>query len=162
MPQRAQRVCGNPGCGRLCSNGYCDAHAASSPRAVRRRQFDAQRGSAHARGYGRRWERLRKMVLTRDPLCMIQTLCGRGLDRPGEAPHLPALSTEADHVVPRPHGDDSMVNLQGACHACHSRKTATADSGFAGGRGVGFCKPSLPADRREQTNTPKRKMNSGF
>jgi len=128
MPQRAQRVCGKPGCGRLCTSGYCDAHAASSPRAVRQCLLDALRGSAHARGYGRRWERLRKMVLARDPLCMIQKLCGRGLDRPGEPAHLPALSTVADHIVSRPKGDDSMENLQGVCRRCHGHKTATNDS----------------------------------
>lgn len=70
------------------------------------------------------------MVLARDPLCRIAVLCG------GLAP-----STDADHVVPRRlGGDDTMENLQGACHACHSYKTAIFDSRFAQGKkkeGVG-------------------------
>lgn len=61
------------------------------------------------------------MILARDPLCRIAILCD------GSAP-----STEADHIVPRARGgDDSMENLQGACRACHSHKTATEDSTFA-------------------------------
>jgi 5-methylcytosine-specific restriction endonuclease McrA len=72
------------------------------------------------------------MVLARDPLCKIEQLCGSGPRRDGEPERLPAPSTDADHVVPRSAGgEDTMENLQGACHACHSWKTATQDSNFA-------------------------------
>lgn len=61
------------------------------------------------------------MVLARDPVCKIGILCG-GM----------ALATEADHIVPKSKGGtDLMANLQGACHACHSHKTATQDTAFA-------------------------------
>lgn len=110
MPQRAKQVCGAPGCGAL----DCTAHAG--------RKAPADLGPRQPRLYDRRrWrDRLRRLVIARDSLCRIQVLCGRGVDR------LPALSTEVDHIVPRSRGgDESMANLQGACKACHSHKTAS-------------------------------------
>ena len=85
------------------------------------RPYDDRRGSAAKRGYGRTWQRLRVMILHRDPTCKIAKLCE------GRAP-----STEVDHIIPRSRGgDDSPENLQGACQPCHSHKTATEDSTFA-------------------------------
>lgn len=64
------------------------------------------------------------MVLARDPLCMIQKLCGRGLDRSGEPKHLPAPSTVGDHKIRLSRGGDwSLQNGQGACAPCHNWKT---------------------------------------
>ena len=52
------------------------------------------------------WERRRKRILERDPICKV---CDN------------ALSTIADHIVP---GDDhSYENLQGICDPCHREKT---------------------------------------
>lgn len=65
------------------------------------------RPSAAKRGYGRRWQRLRLMVLSRDPICVK---CN-------------SPSEEVDHIIPKPNGDDSMDNLQGLCKSCHSSKT---------------------------------------
>lgn len=77
------------------------------PRAHRPRD---DRPSPSKRGYGRRWQRLRMMVLRRDPICRW--------------PGCIETSTDADHIVPKSEGgDDSMGNLQGMCHAHHSRKT---------------------------------------
>jgi 5-methylcytosine-specific restriction endonuclease McrA len=43
-----------------------------------------------------------------------------------------AVSVEVDHIIPREAGGSEFEeNLQGACHACHSWKTATQDSKFA-------------------------------
>ena len=68
------------------------------------------RPSPSKRGYGRRWQRLRMMVLRRDPICTV--------------PGCIESSTDADHIVPKSQGgDDSMENLQGMCHGHHSRKT---------------------------------------
>ncbi len=75
-----------------------------------------RRPSAAARGYDRRWQRLRKMVLARDPVCKA---CGR------------EVSEHADHIQAKAAGgSDSLDNLQGLCAGCHSRKTATQDGGF--------------------------------
>jgi 5-methylcytosine-specific restriction endonuclease McrA len=68
-------------------------------------------------------QRTRPYILARDPLCKIAILCE------GRAP-----STDADHVIPaelyvaQHNGDASYfydaANLQGACHADHTAKTA--------------------------------------
>lgn len=103
--------CRHRGCPQLVSGGgYCQTHAkdARSP---------DRRESAHRRGYGRRWKRLRDWMLSRRPFCAIPG-CGR-----------PA--TDLDHIVPRAEGGtDDPDNLQPLCKACHSRKTAAEDKGF--------------------------------
>jgi 5-methylcytosine-specific restriction endonuclease McrA len=68
-------------------------------------------------------KRTQPAVLARDPFCKIGKLCG------GDAP-----STDADHIIPAAeyvakHGGDQryffdLNNLQGACHADHTAKTA--------------------------------------
>lgn len=62
-------------------------------------------------------------ILARDPMCKVAVLCG------GRAP-----STDVDHIIPAEgyvamHGGDACYffdenNLQGACHADHTAKTA--------------------------------------
>jgi 5-methylcytosine-specific restriction protein A len=120
MPQKALNICREPGCGALCAGSRCAKHASRAPQ----RLYDERRGSAAKRGYGRRHEKWRSMILARDPLCMIQKLCGRGLNRPGEPWHLPAPSTVADHIVQLDQGGDwSLQNGQGCCKPCHDWKT---------------------------------------
>lgn len=124
MPRRAPRPCSHPGCPNLVrepGERYCAEH-----RAQHTRQYDRDRGSAAARGYGARWRRLRTMVLARQPICADPF--GIHAAR-GEV----VASTDVDHIVPRRRGGrDTMENLQGLCHECHSRKTATQDGGFGG------------------------------
>ncbi len=89
-------------------------------RVAYQRMYDSQRVSPSKRGYGRRWQRLRKMVLARD--CGICRRCG---EPAGESAHV-------DHIVPRSQGgQDTMENLETLCHPCHSRKTATQTAGSA-------------------------------
>lgn len=71
------------------------------------------------------WLRLRKMVLAKDPICVI---CER------------AASTVADHKKPFRTGRteqeqwelfcDLENNLQGVCKPCHDRRTAEECGGF--------------------------------
>lgn len=114
MPWAPKRPCPVSGCPQLLDRGQsrCARHLAAEQRAV-----DQRRGSAASRGYGHTWRKLRLLVLRRDPVCTIGKICG------GTAP-----STEVDHIVPkRAGGEDREDNLQGACKACHSWKTATED-----------------------------------
>lgn len=100
MPWAAQSVCSHAGCFELTTKGSCGHHEA-------KRQDN--RASSSARGYGRRWRKLRILILHRDPICRI---CKR------------APSTDVDHIIPkREGGEDSAQNLQGVCHSCHSHKT---------------------------------------
>jgi 5-methylcytosine-specific restriction enzyme A len=105
MPTAMKRSCLYPGCGQAQEQGgYCPAHAHLRPLPP----SEAQRGSPSARGYGRRWQQLRMMVLRAHPACVV---CGE-----------PA--TDVDHITPkRQGGQDTADNLQPLCHACHSSKT---------------------------------------
>ncbi len=61
-----------------------------------------------------RWKRVRRMVLSRQPLCVdpLSRHVGR-----------PVAATEVDHVVPRLDAPDlaySLENLRGVCKPCHA------------------------------------------
>lgn len=74
---------------------------------------DDGRPSAAGRGYGAAWRKLRRMVLNRDPLCVKCKANGKLV-----------YASEADHIIPKSRGGrDSLVNLQGLCKRCHSKKT---------------------------------------
>ncbi len=109
MPKRPPTLCCKPGCGALTTSRFCHAHASEE-----KREIDKNRPNAAARGYcSAKWKRLRKLILHRDPICKI---CQK------------QLSTDVDHIVDKAIGGmDSMDNLQGLCHNCHSQKT-----GFVG------------------------------
>lgn len=112
-PRRPLRPCGRPGCPKLTRDRLCPACAAEE-----RRRYDHQRGTAAARGYGARWQRESAEFLQQHPWCID---CG-------------APSAEVDHEVP--HRGDMVLfwdksNWRPRCKTCHSRKTATRDSGFA-------------------------------
>ena len=69
-----------------------------------------QQPSAIMLGYDAVWEKLRRLVKVRDPICVV---CGR---RP---------TRDIDHILPKTQGGtDDLTNLQGLCKSCHSRKTA--------------------------------------
>ena len=110
MPWKPDAPCRVPGCPGLGSGGYCARHKTerAERRAATAAAHDAKRGSAHARGYDKRWQRLRLMVLREEVVCRV---CGM-------------LATDVDHIVPKSQGGtDARENLQALCHADHSRKT---------------------------------------
>ena len=81
-------------------------------------QRDAERGSAHARGYDAAWRRVRLAVLADEPLCRF---CA--------AAALVVPAVEVDHID----GDsqhNARSNLRPLCRPCHSRRTAR-DQGIA-------------------------------
>lgn len=123
MTAVAKRICGEPGCSLLADKRFCTKH----DRDVRQ-EYDRNRKNDPYRAIYQtaQWKRLRRYILGRDPLCRIGVLC---VERQGHA--MP--SQVADHIVPMRRGGDAWdeANLQGACKACHDRKTATEDSEFA-------------------------------
>lgn len=124
MPFAPPKPCVHPGSPNLTTNTYCEQH--QGHRKIQREQFDSRRGSAASRGYGRLWQAVRLRILARDPVCV----------NPFNLENHLVVSTDVDHRIPRSRGgDESDENLRGVCHSCHSRKTATEDSGFAGGEG---------------------------
>lgn len=121
-PMRARRLCAYPGCSELVrgSDRYCDAHDKEL-----RREFEKNRPTATQRGYGYRWQKLRKMVLNEEPVCP---------DPYGLHPGQVVATSEVDHITPkRSGGDDSRDNLQALCKGCHSHKTAVEDGGWGKG-----------------------------
>jgi 5-methylcytosine-specific restriction protein A len=101
-------------------------HCSAQPGSVK---THAHRGSPHARGYTKRWCRVRRSYLQAHPLCADPFGTHRGRPVPGEV---------VDHIVPLSRGgthDES--NLQTLCASCHSRKTVQCDGGFGHPTGPG-------------------------
>jgi len=84
------------------------------------------RESPHARGYDRRWRRLRRMHLMKHPLCE---------DPFGVHGRRTVMGEHVDHIVPLARGGSNHEsNLQTLCVSCHSRKTVRCDGGFGKAR----------------------------
>src|SRR4030095_1381560 len=70
------------------------------------------RQSAAKRGYDRRWQRLRLMVMREEPLCYYCQLFS-----------ITTASTSVDHRIPKSRGGtDDRTNLCGCCKNCNDRK----------------------------------------
>ena len=71
--------------------------------------------SRHARGYGHQWDKLRKVILTRDKhLCQECRRKGRV-----------KVGNHVDHITPKAKGGtDDPGNLECVCVEHHSEKTA--------------------------------------
>lgn len=95
-------------------------HQALRGRSEQDKRYDVQRQNTLAvqvRGSGR-WQRLREVVLARQPLCADPFLL-----HPGRV--VPAV--QVDHIAPlvdRPDLAYTLSNLQGLCTTCHGKKTA--------------------------------------
>ena len=113
MPTRAPSACRRPGCPGLVRNGVCSRCGPVRKQAAA--EHDERRGTATARGYDARWQRLREMHLSGEPLCRRCTAQGRT-----------TLAVLVDHIVPIRDGGDALDddNLQSLCRRCHDAKTA--------------------------------------
>jgi len=111
LPWAPALPCRHPGCRKFRSpeKRGCPDHERNY------RTEDERRGSSNSRGYGWSWQKLRKSILKRDPVCAI---CKR------------AWSEEVDHCIPKARGgSDDESNLQGVCRSCHAEKTALEKRG---------------------------------
>ena len=106
-PTAPASPCSQPGCFALvAAGGRCPVH--------RPKPWQRPPTSTTQRGYGWRWQQLRKQVLQEEPACR---LCG-------------ALSSEVDHIIPkRDGGTDARSNLRGLCTRCHQRITGQTKAG---------------------------------
>ncbi len=106
------KVCNVPGCPTISDTPRCPAHTKAA---------DKARGTATQRGYsGPRHRRFRRIILQRDPLCV---LCG-------------AIATVADHypisrrdLVAQGLDPDNPACGRGLCVRCHSKETAKHQPG---------------------------------
>lgn len=88
--------------------------------------------SATDKFYDRRlWrDKLRPMVLARDPLCVICLQTGETRPMPSTVvDHIKAFATAATAALAWD-SFTSLSNLRGICKRHHDEKTATADGGF--------------------------------
>ena len=83
--------------------------------------YEDHRESSCRRGYDGTWQRLRLIVLAREPLC-----------RYCKAKGLIVVATEVDHIRGMAKGGERLTidNLQPLCKSCHSEKTCREDGGF--------------------------------
>lgn len=112
MPAAALRPCGQPGCPALVRRGRCPKHE---------RAREQARGTAHVRGYGRRWQRYRLSFLAANPLCVLCAHAG-----------LVTAASVVDHI--RAHrGDEALfwdpANHRALCKPCHDARTEEGDFG---------------------------------
>ena len=107
MPAKAPRACRRPGCGEVTtdSSGFCDAHRKQAAR-------EDPRPAAHARGYDKRWERLRNWYIAQHSLCEGE--CKKN--------NVVTAATVVHHVVSveeDPGRRLSVENLRALCSDCH-------------------------------------------
>jgi 5-methylcytosine-specific restriction protein A len=122
MLNRAPIQCNYPSCQIVVEpgTGYCAAHTkrvAHDRRAADNSRYQNQ--PWRALYHNESWRILREFVLSRDPLCKLQTT-----DKCKQ--HCGDESTVADHI--RDHKGDTKLfydreNLRGVCKPCHDRKT---------------------------------------
>jgi 5-methylcytosine-specific restriction enzyme A len=132
MPLKPATICRDCTALALAGSLYCARHQESNraTRAARDREADRRANGLKSFYDGYKWRRITQpFILNRDPLCKIALLCeGR------------AASTDVDHIIRveiyiAQHAGDPTAfydidNLQGACHADHSRKTILENQGL--------------------------------
>lgn len=109
MPRKPKRPCSHLGCPNLTEDRYCDEH----------KTMHSDRPSASKRGYGSKWQRISKIYLRRNPMCVKCMHNGR---------FNPA--TVVDHIIPHRNRPELMwdeSNFQALCKSCHDKKTWTED-----------------------------------
>ena len=117
MPYKPAGPCCVRGCpGRAVRHGRCEKHAREA-----RKEWEAKRPSASARGYDQKWRLVRAAYLKSHPLCSVH---GCGAD-----------ATDVDHIVAlKDGGTHAWCNLRAYCHSHHSMKTNRVDGGGWKGR----------------------------
>jgi 5-methylcytosine-specific restriction protein A len=120
MPWRPTPGCSWPLCGKRAEpgcEGRCRAHYLEGKRLTNA----TYRGKSELKpgGGSRRWQLMREMQLSKEPLC--RECLAVGVSRP---------ATQVDHVVPRSHGGtDDEDNLQSLCRAHHNEKNKAERAG---------------------------------
>ena len=116
MPRIAPKICALPGCYRTATHPdkYCESHKQQEYK-WKNKGSNWGNKSRHERGYGWKWEKIRKFVLKRDMhLCQVCLAEGK---------YTPA--NQVDHIKPKAKGgNDDANNLQSICKQCHGVKTA--------------------------------------
>lgn len=122
MPVSAAKPCNSRTCTGLVRNGECNKCGAI--RRGKDRAYDEGRGTAHQRGYGANWQKVRRMQLACEPLCAD---CMAGVSINGGGGVI-TPATEVHHIkARRDGGTDSFDNLMSLCKTHHSQRTAKGE-----------------------------------
>ncbi len=108
-PWQPKKPCASPGCPKLTSERFCEAHAKQE-----QKRYDSQRGKTAERGYGWAWQKRRRRWLQEHPLCVD---C--------EKEDRVTAAIVVDHIIPKSRGGaDDESNYQSLCKHHHDCKTA--------------------------------------
>ncbi len=117
MATLPKHACSHGGCSVLVEHGKCERHVTQAAA-----DWDMRRGTAHQRGYGRKWGRTRGDWLNRHALCCDPW------DNHGR--HLEPASV-VDHWIPRSAGGaDDESNYASMCETCHNIKRGMESRGI--------------------------------
>ena len=117
-PWQPKKPCAHVGCPGLTHEKFCEVH-----KGEKYRQPDRNRPSAAARGYGWRWQKIRRAYLNANPICVVCLAEGRT-----------TAADQVDHIEPlSAGGTNEESNLRSMCRHHHSQRTARES---AWGRGA--------------------------
>jgi len=107
MPLKPYHGCSYPNCPALIRDGsYCPDH-----KRQRQKQYDTQRGSSAARGYGAAWQKIRAAILRAEPLC-----------RRCRTDNITRAAAHVHHINGNQH-DNRADNLEPLCEQHHTQHT---------------------------------------
>jgi len=102
MPPKPRKPCSKQGCPKLTTERFCEGHAKQE-----QQRYDQQRGTAASRGYGVRWQKIRRNVLNDEPLC--RRCAAEGIIKPADL----------IHHVDRDSTNNDRSNLEPLCSRHH-------------------------------------------
>ena len=106
MPYKPKKPCAHPGCPKLVTGRFCEAHAKADARNYERYRRDP----ATRKRYGHAWQKIRAAYLAAHPLCEVCQQTGK---------LTPAVLVH--HRIPLTDGGThAWANLQAMCQQCHS------------------------------------------
>lgn len=113
-----KKVCNHPMCTKIAEQGsaYCESHVKAETKNTR---------SSTQMGYDYRWQKIRKVHLQKNPLC-VECMRTQGIV---------TVATVVDHITPHK-GNRQLFydigNHQSLCVSCHNRKSAKERGSWSG------------------------------
>ena len=116
MPTKPLKQCTFPGCPNFVKSGRCAQHAFPPFDRSKFKRTDTR--NSGQRGYDQRWQNLRAVKISRDPLC--ESCMSRGISTPAKTVH------HIQSIASAPELRLTMDNLESLCWPCHNRKHGRA------------------------------------